>query len=443
MPPDDEETEEHPDSSLQGFIDATSSQDVELGRSPMRFWRLAIGLLILATIAAVVSLGWGGRASSAIDAAGDAAGWTGDHIEAGFDEVGELWDGWTTRLQELAADEPPPVLEAIEAPEGSASLFLAVTDEAGDGVAYALVASSPEGDHAVVLFPPGLLSIVPGYGEFSLSEASLFEDPSLAALTISNLLGIRIDEVVALGPGDVEALFTGPLAVDLPVALLVAEDDGSRVLADVGLAERPPSLVEAILTIEGEGGQLDWLQRQAAVWEALLAQIVDDPDLATRFDEFVGPGSEAGSILGAAAADSERVLTVIPVTRISLSGGEGFLVSNEAAETFIADRLSHLVLREGERPRAEVLNGNGQTQATRLVAESLVNRGFRVIKTDNADAFTYEESQVIAQGRENRGAAEEALALLGTGELVLELRAPSGVVDISIIVGLDIPSGEG
>jgi hypothetical protein len=136
-------------------------------------------------------------------------------------------------------------------------------------------------------------------------------------------------------------------------------------------------------------------------------------------------------------------LTVIPVTRISLSGGEGFLVSNEAADTFIADRLSHLVLREGERPRAEVLNGNGQTQATRLVAESLVNRGFRVIKTDNADAFTYEESQVIAQGRENRGAAEEALALLGTGELVLELRAPSGVVDISIIVGLDIPSGEG
>ena len=95
---------------------------------------------------------------------------------------------------------------------------------------------------------------------------------------------------------------------------------------------------------------------------------------------------------GAAAADPDRMLTVIPVTRISLSGGEGFLVSNEAADAFIDDRLSHLVLREGERPRVEVLNGNGRTQATRLVAESLVNRGFRVIKTDNADAFTYEES---------------------------------------------------
>jgi hypothetical protein len=443
MPPDGDDIEEHPDSPLQELIDTPSLEDVEPGPSAMRFWRLALGLLIVATIAAVVGLGSGGRASSAVDAVGDAAGWTGNRIEAGFDEAGDLWDGWTTRLQELAADEPPPVLEAIEAPEGSASLLLAVTDEAGDGVAYALLASSPEGEHSVVLFPPGLLSIVPGYGEFSLAEASLFEDQGLAALTVSNLLGIRIDEVVALGPGDVEALLTGPLAVDLPVELLVAEDDGSRVLADVGLAERPPSLVEAILSIEGEGGQLDWLQRQAAVWDALLAEIVENPDLATRFDEFVGPGSEAGSILGAAAADPDRMLTVIPVTRISLSGGEGFLVSNESADTFIADRLSHLVLREGERPRVEVLNGNGRTQATRLVAESLVNRGFRVIKTDNADAFTYEESQIIAQGRENRGVAEEALALLGTGELVLELRAPSGVVDISIIVGLDIPSGEG
>lgn len=443
MPPDGDDIEEHPDSPVQELIETPSLEDVEPGRSAMRFWRLAFGLLILATIAAVVGLGSGGRASSAVEAVGDAAAWTGDRVEAGIDEVGNLWDGWTTRLQKLAADEPPPVLEAIEAPEGSASLFLAVTDEAGDGVAYALVASSPEGDHSVVLFPPGLLSIVPGYGEFSLSEASLFEDPGLAALTVSNLLGIRIDEVVALGPGDVEALLTGPLAVDLPVELLVAEDDSSRVLAGVGLAERPPSLIEAILSIEGEGGQLDWLQRQAAVWEALFTEIVDNPDLATRFEEFAGPGSEAGSILGAAAADPDRMLTVIPVTRISLSGGEGFLVSNEAADSFIADRLSHLVLREGERPRAEVLNGNGRTQATRLVAESLIDRGFRVIKTDNADAFTYEESQVIAQGRENRGAAEEALALLGTGELVLELRAPSGVVDISIIVGLDIPSGEG
>lgn len=441
--PGDDDVEDQADPALQELIDQSDPEEMELGRGPMRFWRAGIGLLILATVVAVIGLGAGGRASSAAGAVGDAARWSGDRIGAGFDEVGERWDDWTTRLQELAADEPPPVLEAIEVPEGSASLFLAVTDESGDGVAYALVASSPEGDQAVVLFPPGLLSIVPGYGEFSLSEAALFEDPGLAAVTISNLLGIRIDEVVALGPGDVEALLTGPLAVDLPVSLIVAEDEGSRVLADAGLAERPPSLVEAILSIEGEGGQLDWLQRQAAVWQAMLDEIAANPELAERLDEFAGPGSEAGPILVAAASDSERVLTVIPVTRISSGGEEGFVVSSDSVDSFITDRLSHLVFREGDRPRVEVLNGNGRTQATRLVAESLVNRGFRVIRTDNADAFTYGESQVIAQGRENRGAADEALALLGTGELVLELRAPSGVVDVSIIVGLDIPSGEG
>ena len=50
---------------------------------------------------------------------------------------------------------------------------------------------------------------------------------------------------------------------------------------------------------------------------------------------------------------------------------------------------------------------------------------------------------MIAQGREHQREAEEVVNLLGSGDLLLELRAPSGVVDLSIIVGLDIPAGEG
>ena len=60
-----------------------------------------------------------------------------------------------------------------------------------------------------------------------------------------------------------------------------------------------------------------------------------------------------------------------------------------------------------------------------------------------ADAFDYEQTLVIAQGDQAEAAAREIVELLGRGLLFLEVRAPSGVVNVSIIVGQDIPSGEG
>ncbi len=55
-----------------------------------------------------------------------------------------------------------------------------------------------------------------------------------------------------------------------------------------------------------------------------------------------------------------------------------------------------MLLRAGERPRVEVLNGNGRIGATRVVAEAVVRRGFRVVRTDNADRFDYATTLVIA-----------------------------------------------
>jgi hypothetical protein len=137
-------------------------------------------------------------------------------------------------------------------------------------------------------------------------------------------------------------------------------------------------------------------------------------------------------------------VTLLPVVAVSAAGVEdGFKVDPEAASGFVASRLGHLLLAEGERPRVEILNGNGRILTTRTVATTLIRAGFRVVNTDNADSFDYEESLVVAQGREHQADAERVLSILGRGSLLLELRAPSGVVDVSIIVGQDLPVGEG
>jgi hypothetical protein len=89
-----------------------------------------------------------------------------------------------------------------------------------------------------------------------------------------------------------------------------------------------------------------------------------------------------------------------------------------------------------------VLNGSGRIGATIPVADLLVRRGFRVVRTDNADHFDYEETRVIVHRATSEADAREAAQAIGADLVLLEARAPSSVVDISIIVGHDIPSGE-
>lgn len=447
MPPDPDSGEGQPGSD-QDPHGVPPTSPPPLSPRSVRLWRIAIGLLIAATAVALISIGGklrtvaSGLSDGVVWAArgvGDGVGWAASHAADAGGDAGRWWSDAATRLQDLAATEPLRPVAALPGPEGSRSLFVVVTGIDGRGKAYALFAVSPEGEHSIVLFPPALRSIIPGYGDFPLSDAPLFEDAHLAALTVSNVLGVRVDAVLAFGPGDVERVLARQLEIDLPVALVVPEPEGGRVLADEGTGVFPAALVEAILDNEGEGGQLEWLQRQAAVWQALLGAVVSDPALVDRITAFAG---DAGSLLLSAAGDAEKIITVVPVALNSVGNEEAYVLPRDEADQFVAERLPHLTLRQGDRPRVEVLNGNGRPQATRLVAETLVNRGFRVVKTDNARSFDFVTSQVISQGRDNRAAAEEVVHLLGVGELVLELRAPSGVVDVSIIVGQDIPSRE-
>jgi hypothetical protein len=144
------------------------------------------------------------------------------------------------------------------------------------------------------------------------------------------------------------------------------------------------------------------------------------------------------------AGDPDGLLATIPVGSARSAGGADALVpAAEQALDFVADRLDHLLLRPVGRPRIEILNGNGRIGTTADIAAILIRDGFRLVRTDNADDFEYEDTLVVAQGEHAEAWSREILALLGRGLLFLEVRAPSGVVDVSIIVGNDIPSGEG
>ncbi len=404
-------------------------------------WRLAVGLLVVASVVAVFLLAQR-MVPPAVAGVGDGADWVATEVRDGTRDAEAAWDRWSSSLTDravaVANQEPAPV----PAPEGSRSLLIAVSDADQRGVAYALLARSPSGEATLALVPPGLLAVQPGFGDFPLSEATLFADAELAALTLTNLLGVRIDDVLWLEQGELAEALGGEIELDLPVPLIVGEGDEGRVLAKSGRAGRQAAMIETIVATQGMSDQLEWMQRQGSAWTAILAAIESEPAIADALAAHATQPAEAVKLLSAATGDGAPTVTAIPVTQVSIGrGGDGYTLAGELADAFLEQRFGHLLLRPDGRPRVELLNGNGQVAATRLLAQELVRRGYRVIKTDNASNFDYETTQVISQGRAHRVDAQAVLDLLGSGELLLEVRAPSGVVDISIIVGQDIPAG--
>lgn len=390
--------------------------------SRARRWWVVVPLVL----GALATGGWAGRA------------WLGEAAATASARVEE----WATRLQDIAASVPQAEIEERTGLTGSHSALLVLGEGPGD-CAFALLALSPEGVPSLTLLPSTLLGVVPGYGEFTLAEALVFEGPDLAALTVVNELGVRLDEVLVLGAGDLAAALPATVTVDLPVPLLTAEDGGLVQVLGIGLQTLVPSAVEMLLVTPGSGDPFEWMQRQGAAWRGILAAVAADPEVADRLAAFSSTGDSVAADLIVIAATTDGLLLGAPPTEaVSTAGGEALALSAGAATGFVPSRLGHLLLIEGTRPRVEVLNGNGRIGATRVVAEAVVRRGFRVVRTDNADRFDYSATLVVAQGEEAQQAAREVAGILGVPVVYLEEVAPSLVVEVSIIVGQDIPAGE-
>ena len=364
-------------------------------------------------------------------------------VVAGPDETVDTVLGWTDRLQSVAADAPEQDLAARRAAPGEGSLLVVVTDDDGAGAAFGILTRSGDGPLTLAVVPSALYDLLPGFGEFPLSDATVFEDEDLAVMTLENTLGIQIDAVAVVPAEAFGEVLDGSVTVDLPNQLVVERDDGVvAVVASEGVAGRSPEQLADIFTVQGSSDSLEWLERQAAAWEGLVVHVASDAQTLDRFTALAGSGSAVAEGLLVAEGEGLEV-TLIPVSTTGAGDDQGFTTSQTDIRSFVERWMPHLATSTDLRPRVELLNGNGRVGTTRSVANVLIDQGYHVVRTDNAESFTFETTVVVAQGRENADPARRAVTLLGVGDLQLELRAPSGVVDLSIIVGQDIPSGEG
>ena len=81
-------------------------------------------------------------------------------------------------------------------------------------------------------------------------------------------------------------------------------------------------------------------------------------------------------------------------------------------------------------------NGNGAPGVGEQVARKIIPAGFRVVISQNAQSFDIPSTDIFANGKQNVGDAQRAREALGVGQ-VLASSVPSGVGDITIVVGKD------
>jgi hypothetical protein len=306
------------------------------------------------------------------------------------------------------------------------STLIAVAGDDGRATSIALFVSDGLDDHRLLVAPPALTMQIPGYGDGNLGEALGIEDANLVRLALVNELGIRIDETVTIGPGDVSTMLSDAIRIDLPNPFIVNTARGEVVSVGSGSDVFVPETVETLLITQGADSPLDWLQRQRAVWESIALQISMAP----------GPAAGLSPILESVAAPlGEAAVSMMPVDRVGVGISELLVVSRNS--DLLTERIAFLALSDGARPRIEILNATTLPGVSRPLAETLIEAGFRLIKTDNADERFRRDTLIIAQGVASQQAALDVQALLAGGDVVVQ-PSGSGVVDVSIIVGRDI-----
>jgi hypothetical protein len=351
-------------------------------------------------------------------------------------------------------DAPQGNTKGVDATPVSAEASTALivgSNEDGGAAWMALLTHDPVEDRGAVVFIPAHTAVeVPGQGLQGLGDALESGGMPLLALSTENFLGTDIDLYVRLGPADAHALLNelGPLTVDVPSEVRIASGGTPRMLVNQGPQELTPTTLTDLLYVTGmEGDDVELGGRHLAFWEALFEAYRTDPSalrqaLVKAGDALArGNASEAeyASVFEALATlPSHNVrLTILPVRQVSVGGAELYAVNADEISGFLRDTIPSSTAGRYQTD-IQILNGNGEPGVGRDVAQLLVGRGFRLVRSGNAAGFGHRRTLIVTYdpSAEARKTAERARRLLGVGQVLVSAQE-QGIVDLTIVVGRD------
>ncbi len=346
------------------------------------------------------------------------------------------------RLVEGSGDDPPAATVTSPTPERVTEVAptAAVVQVDGDelvGVSVAVLAPAGQPGGSLVLVPVGTWVDVPGLGLEPLRRAHELGGSDRVALSLENLLGVGLDQVVVLDARSwarrVEPV--APLVIDNPAAIERIGDDG-RVLTvwPEGEVVLDADEVGAFLAASSyDEPDLDRLVRHGVVWRAWLEGLagieVAAGDERADLDAFLDR-------LAAGPLD----VRLVPVETLTGTGRDTeYSLDRDGVDALVDEVLPGAASASAERVRVQLLNGAGAPGLAARATEVLVPAGARVDVRDNAQDFDHEVTQFVYYRDDQRAGALRLRNALGVGDVVKGLE-PLDVIDVTVVLGRDFAS---
>ena len=309
-----------------------------------------------------------------------------------------------------------PVRPTEAASGGPAAPRLLAFNLIGGSAPYLAVIGSFGGGHpaATMPTPSGLTVIVPGQGETPATDVADLPGPSMQ-VALANEVGAWAPDYVEMNLDGFARMVdrSGGITVHLPLAVVTPA--GVLGPGDVEL-----NGIKASALMRAKGGDPDL--RWATMLTALLAQ---------------PPTLQPSDVVDSTPLPSvQRTLDGATGARTVAMPTQMVAGTLEVAQQPSLDALVGATWGTPTPIPAIVQNGNGAPGVGEQVARKIIPAGFRVVISQNAQSFDIPSTDIFANGKQNVGDAQRAREALGVGQ-VLASSVPSGVGDITIVVGKD------
>jgi hypothetical protein len=333
-----------------------------------------------------------------------------------------------------------------------------LTGTDGTAAASAIVGSTKGDGSAVALLVPSRLNVdVAGSGAMAFGETTTIGDPEAPSASLTDLLGLRVDDTWTLTKPALAALVDAvggvQAAVDVDV-VDTAPNGAETVVVKAGnqLLKGSEAAAYASYLADGEPEEAR-LARFDDVLTALLAKLPADETGIGAFLATAGGGSSSNldqaalaarlAVMRQAAKSGDFVSDVLPVNEIDTGGpvpSYGLNVGD--AEAALREKFPGSLQQDaaGGVVRVLVENGVGTPGLVEQARSKLVDAGFQFKNGGNASPFTDQPSSVQVSDGTDESLAEgrRVAAALGLpADSVVPNDRGQTIADVIVILGPD------
>jgi len=285
-----------------------------------------------------------------------------------------------------------------------------------------VIVSEPAGRPPIlVVVPSDTIVDLPGGGAGTIGEAAT--SPGMTVAAAQATLNVRVPHYLLVNEPDLEAL--------------VDRLGGVRVETEAAFVSRGQSLGPGQMKLLGAdvGAYLDSATAPADLtsrWEDVLTGVMSGPTNPGLWTFPLGQSDDvglAGRILAAAHGT--------PISELPTAASDGVLEPDVRA---IASLTGRAFAPSAPLIRVVVLAENGRRNMGAVIGGLLAPHGFRVVAAQD-DAYHDEPlSQIVAADPSFLPQARQVASLLKAGNVYIGAQ-PTGVADVTIVVGKDFTAG--